>query len=227
MSAKGKVETLLGLIDLEGDFPWDGQRWLKGDQPTIAARLGCSVRTLRTIIKDPAFVTHRTRLGGKNVTLIRRVDPKSATTASKSATEQVPKAKAAIPKSKSAKIDATFEELVMRDELRLIWVRHRFMPDDARVTKAEYGLLLELAKLGITPAVFRYVLDNWMEFLSCVNAICTEDGCTSALTAYRPEPWLGTMVEFHAAMKEVYRTHQQWKETQAKKLGIDKLADEL
>lgn len=228
MSAKGKVETLLGLIDLEGDFPHAGQRWLKGDQPTIAARLGCSPRTLRTIIKDPVFVTHRTRLGGKNVTLIRRANPKAAVTRAKSANEQVLKAKSAIPETKSAKIDATFEQLATREALRLIWVRHQFMPDDARVTKAEYGLLLELAKLGITPDEFRYVLHNWMEFLACVNALCTDEATgNSKLKAYRPEPWLGTMVEFHEAVKEAYRTHQQWQVTQAQKYQLDKLADEL
>jgi hypothetical protein len=229
MSAKGKVQTLLGVIDLEGDFPHAGHRWLKGDQPTIAARLGCSPRTLRTIIKDPAFVTHRTRLGGKNVTLIRRADPKAAITSAKPANEQVPKAKSAIPKSKSAKIDATFEQLATREALRLIWVRHQFMPEDARVTKAEYGLLLELAKLGITPHEFRYVLDNWMEFLACVNAICTHDGCTSALKAYRPEPWLGTIAEFPKAAKEVYITKKQWEDgyNLQKKLELDKIADEL
>lgn len=101
------------------------------------------------------------------------------------------------------------------------------MPDDARVAKAEYGLLLELAKLGITPDEFRYVLQNWMEFLACVNAICTADGCKSLLQKYQPKPWLGTMVEFHEAMKEVYINHQQWEATQAKKYELDKLADEL
>jgi hypothetical protein len=223
MSAKGKVQMLLGLIDLEGDFPHAGQRWLKGDQPTIAARLGCSPRTLRTIIKDPAFVTLRTRLGGKNVTLIRRADPKAAVTKAKSAIEQVPKAKSAIPKSKSANIDATFEQFATREELRLIWVRHQFMPDDARVTPKEYGLLLELAKLGITPAVFRYVIENWKEFLNGVNTLCTDPTTDkSLLKAYRPEPWLGTIVQFPEAAKEVYITHKQ-----AEMTLLDKLADEL
>jgi hypothetical protein len=57
MSAKGKVQTLLGLIALEGDFPHAGQRWLKGDQPTIAARLGCSTRTLPPKPVEPAPAT--------------------------------------------------------------------------------------------------------------------------------------------------------------------------
>ena len=219
MTAKGKFQTLLRLIDAEADFPFDGQRWLRGDQLTIAAKLGCAPRTLRNIIQDPAFVTHRTRLGGKNVTLIRRADPKPAVTKAKSANGQIGKAKSARTASKPAKIDATFEQLARREELRLIWVRDQFKPDTARVTKSEYGLLLELAKLGTTPAEFSYVLNNWMEFLACVNATCTDDGCTSALKAYRPEPWLGTMVEFHAAMREVYLTHQQDM--------IDKYADEL
>jgi hypothetical protein len=243
MSGKGKghhVEALLGLIDLEGVFAHAGQRWLKADQPTIAAKLGCSPRTLRNVTKHPAFQTHRTRLGGKNFTLIRRADAESANGQigkSKSANRQSPKAKsatkpatksAAKPASKSA-IHATFEQLAMRDELRLIWVRHRFMPDNARVTKAEYGLLLQLAKLGITPDEFLYVLNNWMEFLSCVNAICTHDGCTSALKAYRPEPWLGTIAEFPKAAKEVYITKKQWEDgyNLQEKLELDKIADEL
>ena len=228
MSAKGKVETLLGLIDLEGDFAHAGQRWLKGDQPTIAARLECSPRTLRTIIKDPAFVTHRTRLGGKNVTLIRRADAKSAN-------RQSPKAKSATkPATKPAKIDATLEQLATREELRLIWVRYQLMPDDARVTPKEYGLLLEIAKLGITPAVFRYVIENWMEFLSGVNTLCTDPTTDkSLLKAYRPKPWLGTIVQFPEAAKEVYITHKQWEDgyNLQKKLEekeyLDKLADEL
>jgi hypothetical protein len=231
MSAKGKghhVEALLGLIDLEGDFAHAGQRWLKADQPTIAAKLGCSPRTLRTIIKHPAFQTHRTRLGGKNFTLIRRADAKAAN-------GQFPKAKSATkPATKPAKIDATLEQLATREELRLIWVRYQLMPDDARVTPKEYGLLLEIAKLGITPAVFRYVIENWMEFLSGVNTLCTDPTTDkSLLKAYRPKPWLGTIVQFPEAAKEVYITHKQWEDgyNLQKKLEekeyLDKLADEL
>jgi hypothetical protein len=236
MSAKGKgphVEALLALIDLEGDFPSNGQRWLKADQPTIAAKIGCSVRTLQTTIKNPAFVTHRTRFGGKNFTLVRRADPaspqighsKSASPQSKSAS---PRSKSASPQSKSAKTDATFEQEVRREELRQIWLAHQFKFSTDRVTKREYGLLLELAKLGITPDEFRYVVDHWMEFLACVNAICFDEATgNSKLKAYRPKPWLGTMVEFHEALKEVYLTHQQWQATQVKKCEIDKLAKEL
>jgi hypothetical protein len=235
MSAK--VETLLGLIDLEGDFPHAGQRWLKGDQPTIAARLECSPRTLRNIIKDPVFATHRTRVGGTNVTLIRRADAKSAN--AKSANRQIGKSEAAnqqSPKAKSAtkpaakpakpanpaKIDATFEQLEARVELRRIWLAHQFKFTTDRVTPKEYGLLLELAKLGTTSDEFRYVLNNWREFLVCVNATCPDEAGDSKLKAYKPEPWLGTMVEFHEAVKEVYLTHQQ-----AKKSVIDKYAHEL
>lgn len=237
MSAKGKgknVEALLGLIDAEGDFAHDGHRWLNADQPTIAKKLGCSVRTLGNTIKHPAFVTLRTRLGGKNVTLIRRADPKSANRQldpSKSASKQVGTAKSAnrqIGRSakaaaKSPKIDATLEQLETRKELRLIWVRYQCMPDNARVTPKEYGLLLELAKLGIEPAVFRYVIENWKEFLNGVNTLCTDPIThNSLLKAYRPEPWLGTIVQFPEAAKEVYLTH--W---QAQQAILDKLAHEL
>jgi hypothetical protein len=168
MSAKGKVQALLGLIDAEGDFPHAGQCWLKADQPTIAARLGCAPRTLRTIIKDPAFVTHRTRFGGKNFTLIRRADSKSANRQSvqaKSATKPATKS------AKPAKIDATFEHQKRREELRQIWLAHQFKFCTDRVPRAEYGLLLEIAKLGITPDEFRYVLDHWKIFLIGVNAL--------------------------------------------------------
>ena len=97
------------------------------------------------------------------------------------------------------------------------------MPDGARVTPKEYGLLLELAKLGITPAIFRYVIDNWMEFLSGVNTLCTDPATDkSLLKAYRPEPWLGTIVEFPDAAKEVYITHKQ-----AEMTLLDKLANDL
>jgi hypothetical protein len=214
VSAKGKghhVEALLALIDLEGDFPWNGQRWLKAHQPTIAAKLGCSVRTLQSTIKNPAFVTHRTRFGGRNFTLIRRADPKPAG-------PHLRESKSATPQSKSAKTDATFEHEVSREKLRQIWLAHQCKPDTARVTKSEYGLLLQLAKLGTTPDEFRYVLYNWMEFLTCVNAICPDEAGNSKLKAYKPEPWLGTMVEFHEAVKEVYLTHQQWTATLAKEI---------
>ena len=233
MSAKDKVQTLLGLIDLEGDFPHAGQRWLKADQPTIAAKLGCSPRTLRNIIKHPAFQTHRTRLGGKNFTLIRRADPKAAIPKAKSANRQSGKAKSATkPAAKPAKIDATLE--ARREELRQIWLAHQFKFCTDRVPKAEYGLLLELAKLGITPAVFRYVLDNWKLFLVGVNTLHTDPVTDkSLLQAYRPTPWLGTIVQFPEAAKEVYRTYKQsddgynlQKKLEEKEL-LDKLADEL
>ena len=240
MSAKGKgknVEALLGLIDAEGDFAHDGHRWLNADQPTIAKKLGCSVRTLGNTIKHPAFVTLRTRLGGKNVTLIRRANPKCANRQldqSKSANKQVgtaksanATAKSAKPAAKSAKIEGTLELAVRREELRQIWLRYQMKPDTALVKSVEYGLLLELAKCGITPAEFRYGIENWKEFLICVNAVCLDEATgNSKLKAYRPEPWLGTMVEFHEAVKEVYLTHQQ-AQYAAKIATLDKYRDEL
>jgi hypothetical protein len=214
MSAKGKVQALLDLVDAEADFPLDDQRWLKADQPTIAAKLGCAPRTLRNIIKDPAFVTHRTRLGGKNFTLIRRADPKAAIPKAKSANRQSGTAKSATkPAAKPAKIDATLEHQKRREELRQIWLAHQFRFSTDRVPKAEYGLLLQIAKLGITPDEFRYVLDNWKLFLIGVNALYNDPvTLKSDLKKYQPKPWLGTIVQFPEAVHEVYQTHKQWED---------------
>jgi hypothetical protein len=78
------------------------------------------------------------------------------------------------------------------------------------------------------------VIDNWIEFLNGVNTLCTDPTTDkSLLKAYRPEPWLGTIVQFPEAAKEVYITHKQWEDgynLQKKveeKEYLDKLADEL
>ena len=200
MSAKGQgknVKALLGLIDAEGYFAHGGHRWLKADQPTIASEAGLlAAHAAQHYQQTSGVCTLRTRLGGKNFTLIRRADPKSANRQidqSKSANRQVgtpnrqmansPNRQSRQPnrqKSRARSNTAPDARSCARSGSPINASRHR-AGDEVGVRPA-----LELAKRGITPAEFRYVLANWQEFLTCVNALCLEEATgNSKLKAYQ------------------------------------------